>query len=211
MGIAERFRCVDAEFTRVVAAVEGDAWSEQSPCAGWTALDVVEHLVTWLPGPGFLLGTYGVETGPIPPNDREPLAAWEAVSHAIQTALDDPVTSQRVEDCGPLGAQSFADAVELTCISDVLVHTWDLGQAVGVDVVLDPSEVARQLERIAATPPAVDAAMRASGHFGPRVAVGDDTDAVTRLLAFYGRPASTRSPGDERQTPENGDADDLNQ
>jgi hypothetical protein len=29
--------------------------------------------------------------------------------------------------------------------------------------------------------------MRDSGHYGPRVAVPDDADAQTRLLAFMGR------------------------
>jgi hypothetical protein len=33
----------------------------------------------------------------------------------------------------------------------------------------------------------VDEAMRSSGHYGPRVAVPDDADAQTRLLAFMGR------------------------
>ncbi len=33
----------------------------------------------------------------------------------------------------------------------------------------------------------MDAALRASGHYGPRVPVTDDADVQTRLLAFIGR------------------------
>jgi hypothetical protein len=29
--------------------------------------------------------------------------------------------------------------------------------------------------------------MRASGHFGPRIEIAPDADALTRLLAFNGR------------------------
>jgi len=36
-------------------------------------------------------------------------------------------------------------------------------------------------------PPEADEAMRSSGHYGPRVAVADDADEQTRLLAFMGR------------------------
>jgi hypothetical protein len=33
----------------------------------------------------------------------------------------------------------------------------------------------------------IDAVLRASGHYGPRVAVPDDADWQTKLLAFIGR------------------------
>jgi hypothetical protein len=33
----------------------------------------------------------------------------------------------------------------------------------------------------------LDDVLRSSGHYGPRVAVPDDTDAQTKLLAFIGR------------------------
>ena len=48
---------------------------------------------------------------------------------------------------------------------------------------------ARQAAGIGHLPPEVDQAMRASGHFGPRVEVPPDADDLTRLLAFNGRRA----------------------
>jgi uncharacterized protein (TIGR03086 family) len=188
-GIAGRFEKVAAGFTARVEAVPADRWERPAPCDGWVARDVVRHLVEWLSPPGFLLGTFGVETGPIPSVDAEPAAAWAVVRAAIQGALEDPAVATRVEDCGPPGRLSLEAAVDMTCTPDVLVHTWDLARAAGLDERLDPDEVRRQLAAVEAMPPEVDAAMRRSGHFGPRVAVDDGADDQTRLLAFMGRKA----------------------
>jgi uncharacterized protein (TIGR03086 family) len=185
--IAERFRRVADGLTATIAAVDDDAWTNPSPCEGWDGRDVVAHLVDWLPGPGFLLGTFEIDAGPIPSVDDDPAGAWAAVRDAIQRGLDDPAVAQRVEDCGPPGQLSFEAAVDMTCTPDVLIHTWDLAQAAGIDVELDAEEIARQAAGIAAMPPGVDEAMRASGHFGPRVDVPADADALTRVLAFNGR------------------------
>lgn len=185
--IADRFRRVADGLTRTIDAVPPDAWSRPSPCEGWDASDVVRHLVTWLPGPGFLLGAFDVDTGPVPPVEDDPGAAWAAVRDAIQAGLDDPSVAQRVADCGPPGRLSFEAAVDMTCTPDVLIHTWDLAEAAGVPVELDGDEVARQVAGIEALPPEVDEAMRASGQFGPRVPVPVDADPLTRLLAFNGR------------------------
>ena len=184
-----RFEKVAAAFSGRVEAVPADRWDDPAPCEGWVARDVVRHLVEWLPGPGFLLGTFGVETGPIPSVDTDPVAAWAVVRDAVQRGLDDPDTAIRVEDCGPPGRLSFEAAVDMTCTPDVLIHTWDLARATGLDERLDPDEVRRQLAGIEALPPEVDEAMRSSGHYGPRVAVADDADEQTRLLAFMGREA----------------------
>jgi uncharacterized protein (TIGR03086 family) len=187
--IAERFEKVAAGFTVRVEGVPPDAWERPAPCEGWVARDVVRHLVEWLPGPGFLLGTFGVETGPVPSVDTDPAGAWAVVRDAIRRALDDPAIATRVEDCGPPGRLSLEAAVDMTCTPDVLIHTWDLARATGQDERLDPAEVHRQVAGIEAMPPEVDDAMRTSGHFGPREAVADDADEQTRLLAFMGRKA----------------------
>jgi len=187
--ISERFARVADGLTRTIDGVPDSAWADPSPCDGWDGRDVVRHLVTWLPGPGFLLGTFGVQTRPIPSVDVDPAGAWAAVRDAIQDGLDDPAVAQRVEDCGPPGRLSFEAAVDMTCTPDVLVHTWDLARAAGIDVALDAEEVERQAAGIAALPPEVDRAMRSSGHYGPRVEVPLDADALTRVLAFNGRRA----------------------
>ena len=186
---ATRFEKVAAGFTARVEAVAPDAWERPAPCEGWVARDVVRHLVEWLPGPGFLLGAFGVETGPIPTVEKDPVAAWTVVRDAIQRALDDPALAARVEDCGPIGKMSLEAAVDMTCTPDVLIHTWDLARAAGLDERLDSDEVHLMVSGIEALPAEVEESMRSSGHYGPRVAVPDDADEQTRLLAFMGRQA----------------------
>jgi hypothetical protein len=52
-------------------------------------------------------------------------------------------------------------------------------------------EAVRELERSGSAAAAVltAAVMRASGHYGPRVEVAADADALPRVLAFHGRRA----------------------
>ena len=187
--ISERFARVAEGFTARVRAVPEDAWAQPAPCEGWTARDVVRHLVEWLPGPGFLLGTFGVETGRIPSVEQDPAAAWAVVRDTIQRALDDPDVAGHEEDCGPPGRLSLEAAIDMTCTPDVLIHTWDLARATGLDERLDAHEVHHLLVAIESLPPAVDEAMRSSGQYGPRTAVAAGADEQDRLLAFMGRAA----------------------
>jgi uncharacterized protein (TIGR03086 family) len=184
---SERFARVAEDFTARIAAVPEAAWDDPSPCEGWVARDVVRHLVEWLAPPGYLLGTFGVDTGPIPRVDDDPAAAWAVVRDSIQGALDDPDVAARVEDCGPPGRLSLEAAVDMTCTPDVLIHTWDLARATGLDERLDADEVHRQVVAIESLPAEVDDAMRSSGHYGPRVELAPDADEQSRLLAFMGR------------------------
>lgn len=190
---AERFRRVAADLTDTISAMPDAAWANSSPCDGWTARDVLRHLIEWIPGPGFLLGTFGIETRPIPAVDSDPAGAWAAVRDAVQAGLDDPAIAERIEDCGPPGEMSFAAAVDMTCTSDVLIHAWDIAQAAGIDVALDSGEIARQHEAISSIPREVDSAMRDGGMFGPRIDAPADADRVTQVLAFYGRRGGAQS------------------
>lgn len=181
---SDRYRNVAGQFTERVKAVADDAWSAPAPCEGWVARDVVRHLVDWLPG--YLFGQWNVAARPTPSVDDDPLGAWLAVDGTIQDALDDPAVADSERDTR-MGSSTFAEQVDMICTPDVLIHTWDLARAVGLDETLDPGEVARNVAGVEAMPPEVDEAMRSSGHYGPRVAVPDDADAQTRLLAFMGR------------------------
>ena len=177
---ADRYRRVADAFGDRVRAVPAGAWGNPSPCEGWAARDVVRHLVEWLPA--FFFGTWELDRPAIPPVDDDPAAAWQALDGAIRTALADPAVAGSRRDT-PMGPATFARMIDTICTGDVLVHTWDLARATGQDVTLDPDEVGRMLDGIEVH----DEALRESGHYGPRVAVPDDADAQTRLLAFLGR------------------------
>lgn len=178
---AERYRRVAATFTERVGEVPAERWRDPAPCEGWLALDVVDHLTTWLPA-FFLTGTWDLAVDPIPSAADDPTAAWAALDAALQGALDDPAVATSVRDT-PMGPMSFEDAISMIATTDVLVHTWDLARATGLDERLDPDEVHRFVEGMEPH----DAALRASGHYGPRVPVPDDADEQDRMLAFLGR------------------------
>jgi uncharacterized protein (TIGR03086 family) len=178
--IADRYRTIAAQFTQRVEAVPSGAWDNPAPCAGWVARDVVGHLVDWLPA--FFFGAWDIDAGPIPSVDDSPAAAWAVVNAAIQRALDDPAVAGCEREVR-FGRLSFEDTVDMICTGDVLIHTWDLARATGLDETLDPAEVHRFVESMEP----MDEMMRDSGQFGPRVSVASDADEPTRMIAFVGR------------------------
>ncbi|MBA2750862.1 MAG: hypothetical protein H0U41_01300 [Actinobacteria bacterium] len=100
----------------------------------------------------------------------------------VGAALDDPDTARRQRDT-PMGRASFEQTIDRICTGDVLVHTWDLARATGLDESLDPDEVHRFVEGMEP----LDELLRQSGQYGARVPVPDDADEQTRLIAFVGR------------------------
>ncbi|MBN2623576.1 MAG: TIGR03086 family protein [Acidimicrobiales bacterium] len=179
-AIADRYRKVAAQFTARVRAVPEGAWDNPSPCDGWVARDVVRHLVEWLPA--FFVGRWGIEAPDGPAVDADPAGAWAALDATIQAALDDPEVAGLERDT-PMGSSTFARAIDMICTGDVLVHTWDLARATGLNDTLDADEVHRMLAGIEP----MDEPMRQSGHYGPRVDVPADAPEQDRLIAFTGR------------------------
>ena len=162
--VPDRYRTLAAAFTTTVEGVPGDAWDDPSPCEGWVARDVVRHLVEWLPA-FFLDG-------------------WELDRPVIPSVDDDPAIAGRRRSDPHLGELTFAEAVATVALPDILVHTWDLARAAGLDDTLDPDEVARVVAGIGTYD---DTPMRTSGHFGPAVELPAGAGDQDRLLAFMGR------------------------
>ncbi len=180
--ISDRYRTLSAAFTATVAGVPDGAWENPTPCEGWVAQDGVRHLVDWMPA--FFLDGWGVDRPEIPSVDVDPVGAWIALRDALQVALDDPEVAARRRSDPHIGELSFADAVATVALADILVHTWDLARAAGLDDTLDPDEVAIAVAGIGT---ADDAPMRTSGHFGPALELPDGAGEQDRLLAFMGR------------------------
>jgi TIGR03086 family protein len=177
---AERHRAVAGAFTDRVRGTRD--WDAPAPVAGWTARDVVAHLVGWLPG--FLAAGCDVALPQVPDPAVDPVAAWAGHAAAVQAVLDDPAITDRrfahpvVPDELPL-----AVAIDRFYTADVFMHTWDLARGTGQDERLDPEYCA---ELLAGMEP-IEGLMRSSGQYGPRVPVPDDADVQTKLLAFIGR------------------------
>ncbi|MEV0428525.1 TIGR03086 family metal-binding protein [Micromonospora sp. NPDC050495] len=183
---AERHRQVAGLFADRVRGTSG--WDAPAPVAGWTARDVVRHLVEW--SHGFIAAGAGITLPQGPSVDDDPLAAWQVHRDGVQTVLDDPATAGREFTNPHLGSLPLAVAIDRFYTTDVFMHTWDLARATGQDDRLDADFCAELLGGMTQ----MEEVIRSSGQFGSRVEVPDGADAQTRLLGFIGRDPSW-SPG----------------
>ena len=90
---AERFRSVAEGFTARVDAVPDGAWDNPAPPEGWTARDVVGHLVEWMSG--LFFDTWSIPRPDLPSVADDPAGAWYGFRDAMQAALDDPRSPTR--------------------------------------------------------------------------------------------------------------------
>lgn len=178
---ADEHRRIASVFTDRVQGVPAQAWANPAPCEGWTARDVVRHLVEWFPD--FLRTGAGIDLPKGPSVDDDPVAAWTAHSNAVQAILDDPAVARKTLSNPHIGDIPLDQAVDRFYTSDVFMHTWDLARATGQDETLAPDKCAQLLDGMLP----LDEVLRISGQFGPRVEVAEDADVQTRLLAFIGR------------------------
>src|SRR5918912_311683 len=137
---ADRHRQIGSTFTARVRGTRD--WDVPSPVAGWSARDVVRHLVEWFPS--FLSAGAGVDLPRGPSVDQDPVAAWVVHCAGVQAVLD--------------------EAIDRFYTADVFMHTWDLARATGQDDRLDPDFCALLLAGMVE----VEDAMRSSGQYGAR-------------------------------------------
>jgi uncharacterized protein (TIGR03086 family) len=179
--VAERYSRLADQFADAVAAVPADRWSSPSPCAGWTARDVVEHVCSTQ---GMFLGFVDESTGDGPPVAEDPVGAWRAASAPVAAVLANPARASATFD-GFFGETSFESAIDRFANFDLVVHRWDLARAAGLDDRIDEADAQRVLDGVAAFGPALYSA----GVCADAVDVGPDADVTTRMLAVVGRRA----------------------
>ena len=179
---ADEYREIAGHFSALVEAVPDDVtWAQPAPPDGWTARDVVRHLVEWFPP--FLADGAGITLPSRPSVDRDPVGAWRSFSDSVQSVLDDPATTDKVFENPHTGRLPLPEAIARFFTADVFMHTWDLARATGQDATLDPDRCALMVAGMAP----LDDLLRTSGQYGTRVPVPDDADPQTQLLAFIGR------------------------
>lgn len=179
MTPAERFHHHADRFDRLIASVPADRWDAPSPCDGWTALEVVRHVVdTELD----LLGRMEFERPAV--DDLEPLDAWPLVRTAMAAALDDPACAGFAYD-GYFGPTTFGATVDQFYSFDLVLHRWDIARATGLrqHEEIEPNEIVR----IRTDAAGFGEAMRMPGVIGPEVPAPADATDEERLLAWLGR------------------------
>ena len=184
---ADYLRAVDA-FEAVMMAVRDDQWDAQSPCEGWKALDVVGHLVGSLRMVSSL-ATTGAREMPFSewPHTRvlagdDPRDSFLTARAATERALTPENLTKVVDtEAGAMRLEHFLPM----CTLDVTTHTWDLSQAIGHDLRLDPDLVHELFTMVEP----FDDFVRGPGLFGSKVEPPKGADEQTQLLAFLGRTA----------------------
>ncbi|MFN2477638.1 MAG: TIGR03086 family metal-binding protein [Pseudonocardiaceae bacterium] len=179
------FACAMDEFDRRVRSVRAEQWGNSTPCTEWDVRALVNHLVTeQLWAPLLLDGATIDDIGDRFDGDQlgdDPVAAWASAAVAAREAFAAPGALRRSVELsyGRRPAQGYCQEMTM----DLTVHAWDLARGIAADERLDPELVSdvlafieSQVEQLAG-----------SGLFAPPVALADDADAQTRLLALLGR------------------------
>ena len=177
----ERHAVVARGFGRLVDGTSD--WSAPAPVDGWTARDVVEHLVGWF---RVFLADGGVDLTAGPSADDDPAAAWHHHADGVQALV-----AERGEESFThpyAGTHRLADAVDRFYTADVFMHSWDLARASDQPAGLDDDFAAQLLEGLRG----MEQLLRESGQYGPAVAVPDDAPVVDRLMGFIGRDPAWR-------------------
>jgi uncharacterized protein (TIGR03086 family) len=168
-----------------VAQVSVADWAASTPCPQWTVRDLVRHVVEedlWAAGllSGFTLDEAGARL-PADPLAGDPARAYAAaVDAALAVARQDGAAERTVHlSFGDTPAREYL--MQLT--ADHVVHAWDLATTLDGSDPPPPLLVTAVLDWFG---PHEDA-YRAAGAIGPRPALAEDPDDLTRLLAAFGR------------------------
>ena len=164
-------------FTAVVEAAGDNDWSSPSPCEGWTAADVLDHVVDTQRD---FLDKRGADVGTRP--EGTPPEVWAAHRDVVRrVTADDAFVSEEYD--GYFGRTSVADTLANFYGFDMLVHRWDLARAVGGDVTWTEAE----MDALETNLDALGDNLYTQGVCKPPIAVAADAPRQERLLARLGR------------------------
>lgn len=180
--VADRYRRRADAFQALIEGTAPERWSSPSPCEGWSARDVVAHVVDY--SAHVLRERAGVPVPAASELDDDAAGAFRGIRAAVERVLDAPETPRDVADYVD-GALSF----------DLPQHGWDLAKATGQDATMDPEEV-ELLWRLLRDNPRLWAWQRDNGWYAAPVPVPDDAPLQDRVLGLLGRSPTWEPPPD---------------
>lgn len=166
-------------FSAVADAGAGADWTAPSPCEGWSAADVLGHVVDTQRD---FLAQRGADLGPTPTGSGPEV--WAAHRDGVRRVTTDEAFVGEEYD-GYFGRTSVADTLSTFYGFDMLVHRWDLARALGADDTWDDAE----LDRIQASLNGFGDALYSDGVCQRAVDVPADATRQERLLGRMGRRA----------------------
>jgi uncharacterized protein (TIGR03086 family) len=175
-------------FDTVVRSADPSRWDDPSPCEGWTARDVVNHMIMMADM------VAGMATGkPAVVDEPEGYPAPGVPDRVFRSELLDAVSDDAAllaETMSPWGHTTTIDFLPMAG-GDAVVHTLDLAVALEQEAVIDP-ELAEAAMRAWADAEASGSPLRQAAILGDLV-VSDTTDPLAQLLAFTGRRAGVHA------------------
>lgn len=181
---AKQYQAALLPLTAVVETVQPNAWNAPSSCEGWTARDVVGHMVQTQRE---MLNGHGVDLGDAPDLKVDPAKAWRHHTSRVLHALADQALVGQTYD-GHFGPTTVGETLEQFYVWDMSVHRWDLAHAAALPAELTDAE----LDRIEQGADSFGQALYMEGICRPSITVRPDADRTTRVLARLGRAASPR-------------------
>ncbi|MFC8042892.1 TIGR03086 family metal-binding protein [Nocardia sp. NPDC057353] len=181
MSTPETMASAAAPLRRIAAAITPADLDRPTPCAEFDVAALVSHLLYWAPG----LAAAGRKQAPPEPETR-PLP--HDFADTLRARVDDIVAAWS-EPQAWRGSAEFAGAVLPApllggmVVGELVVHGWDLGRALGIDVGWDDALLDFLFEQVSATAEQG----REMGAYGPAVPVADSAPTLDRILAATGR------------------------
>jgi uncharacterized protein (TIGR03086 family) len=170
---------------RIVAGIPPDRWHADTPCGGWDARALVNHVVSgnlWaaeLAAGGTIEGVGDRLDGDVLGPD--PVGSYDASAKAVAAAFRRPgaLDAPCAVSYGPVPGSVYAGHRFL----DVFIHGWDLAAATGQDTALDAGLMQACLQVVE---PQLEL-FRGAGAFAGPLPVPPGATDQTRFLAMLGR------------------------
>ena len=169
---------------QVIMQLDEAKLDQPTPCTSWNVQQLLNHMVNelaWVPE--LLAGKTVAEVGDALDGDLlgiDPLLAWRKHLQAATDSVNQATAEATVH-------LSYADVTARHYIieigGDLAIHTWDLAKAIGVAYHV-PGELIPEIKSHLA--PMLET-MREYQMLAAQVAIADDADAETQLLADLGR------------------------
>jgi uncharacterized protein (TIGR03086 family) len=172
-------------FTSIVTQLSDDGWERLTPCAGWTARDLVGHLATSVGvAVSAMQGRPPTWPGVARPGDLvrgDPAGFWRDTVAQAREVLRGADLDREMET--PLG-RTVADDLAIPVI-DLYVHAWDLGVAAGIAVEI-PADVIEYAH--AYLDPLPGELIRGPDRaFGPQIRLPASATPTEQFIAWTGR------------------------
>jgi uncharacterized protein (TIGR03086 family) len=188
MGDSEMMQRVLGEAQRIVDGIDASQLDRPTPCGDWDVRGVLNHVTG-----GADMFAVCVEEGRIADERLVELisgdnlgddfkGSFAAAAKRAMGAFERPGAADKQVTL-PFGEMPAGVAMRIA-IFDVTVHTWDLAKATGQSTALDPEVLGAALE---VGQQMLSPEMRASGLFGPEVAVAAGAPLQDRVAALAGR------------------------